>query len=114
VHSTHALACIRACAWRVPGISGGRGPPAWRLAWSLPGPGACLARLACARARLGAMRPRSCCHECCHEAVRLCARTMVVLTARPGRGAQERESGETFNVLNTQLTKGELSFVSST
>jgi hypothetical protein len=39
---------------------------------------------------------------------------MVVLTARPGRGAQERESGETFNVLNTQLTKGELSFVSST
>ena len=39
----------------------------------------------------------------------LCARTMVVLTARPGRGAQERESGETFNVLNTQLTKGELS-----
>jgi hypothetical protein len=34
---------------------------------------------------------------------------MVVLTARPGRGAQERESGETFNVLNTQLTKGELS-----
>ena len=34
-HSAHALACIRACAWRVPGISGGRGPPASRLAWSL-------------------------------------------------------------------------------
>lgn len=31
------------------------------------------------------------------------------LCLRPalGRGAQERESGETFNVLNTQLTKGE-------
>eukprot|EP00964_Phaeocystis_antarctica_P142222 scaffold107446_cov69-Phaeocystis_antarctica.AAC.5 len=40
VYSTHAFACIRACAWRVPEILGGRGPPAWHLAWSLPG--ACL------------------------------------------------------------------------
>ena len=109
MYSTHAFACIRACAWRVPEILGGRGPPAWHLAWSLPG--ACLARAWHAHAapvRLGATRPRSYCHECCHEAVRLARRTRW-LHLRPalGCGAQERESGETFNVLNTQLTKGE-------
>ena len=79
----------------------------------LPGalPGACLARAWHAHAapvRLGAMRPRSCCHECCHEGVRLTGRARwLYLRPALGRGAQERESGETFNVLNTQLTKGE-------
>ena len=81
-----------------------------RLPGALPG-ACCLARLASARgacARLVAMRPRSCCHACCHEAVRLTGRARwLYLRPALGRRAQERESGETFNVLNTQLTKGE-------